>query len=166
MKANLLVDAVLGRGLADIFQDARPIGDRLRFGPRLEGIAKREHVAVGADAGIAKKVPRAADAVAPFENDKALARAFVLQMIAGANAGKPGADDQHIEMFGWCGRLHELSSPITVMAGHSRSKNGVASARLCPAIHAFGHNDSKDVDARHKAGHDEIFSLSFRGTDK
>jgi hypothetical protein len=24
-----------------------------------------------------------------------------------------------------------------VMAGHSRLKNGVASARLCPAIHAF-----------------------------
>ena len=26
---------------------------------------------------------------------------------------------------------------IPVMAGHSRSKDGVASARLCPAIHVF-----------------------------
>jgi hypothetical protein len=40
-----------------------------------------------------------------------------------------------------------------VMAGHSRSKNGVASLAYVPAIHAllFG----KDVDARHKAGHDD-----------
>ena len=27
--------------------------------------------------------------------------------------------------------------PPVVMAGHSRLKDGVASARLCPAIHAF-----------------------------
>jgi hypothetical protein len=41
------------------------------------------------------------------------------------------------------------------MSGHSRSKNGVASARLCPAIHVLFFGDHKDVDARHKAGHDE-----------
>ncbi len=28
-------------------------------------------------------------------------------------------------------------SPEVVMAGHSRPKDGVASARLCPAIHDF-----------------------------
>src|SRR6516164_11023079 len=39
---------------------------------------------------------------------------------------------------------------FSVMAGPSRSKNGVAYARLCPAIHVFVY-----VDARHKAGHDE-----------
>jgi hypothetical protein len=38
--------------------------------------------------------------------------------------------------------------------GHSRSKDGVAFARLVPAIHVFL-NRSQDVDARHKAGHDE-----------
>src|SRR6266404_4553548 len=43
-----------------------------------------------------------------------------------------------------------------VMAGHSRLKDGVASARLCPAIHVFLLDAIKDVDARHKAGHDEI----------
>jgi hypothetical protein len=42
-----------------------------------------------------------------------------------------------------------------VMAGHSRSKNGVASARLCPAIHVFAPVAKKSVDARLKAGHDE-----------
>ena len=40
-----------------------------------------------------------------------------------------------------------------VMAGHSRLKNGVASARLCPAIHVWLRGN-KDVDARDKRGHD------------
>jgi DNA replication and repair protein RecF len=39
-----------------------------------------------------------------------------------------------------------------VMAGHSRSKNGVALLAYVPAIHAF--LCCQDVDARHKAGHD------------
>jgi hypothetical protein len=42
------------------------------------------------------------------------------------------------------------------MAGHSRSKIGVDSARLCPAIYVlFFVPLPQDVDARHKAGHDE-----------
>src|ERR1700712_4584664 len=45
------------------------------------------------------------------------------------------------------------------MAGHSRPKDGVAYARLCPAIHVFLLNWSQDVDARHKAGHDEHFEF-------
>jgi hypothetical protein len=40
------------------------------------------------------------------------------------------------------------------MAGHSRPKDGVASARLCPAIHALP-RCTKNVDARDKPGHDE-----------
>jgi hypothetical protein len=39
------------------------------------------------------------------------------------------------------------------MAGHSRPKDGVASARLCPAIHVFAPK-KQDVDARVKPGHD------------
>jgi hypothetical protein len=39
------------------------------------------------------------------------------------------------------------------MAGHSPSKTGV-NALLSPAIHVFS-SGMKDVDARHKAGHDE-----------
>ncbi|WP_283816009.1 hypothetical protein [Bradyrhizobium diazoefficiens] len=38
------------------------------------------------------------------------------------------------------------------MAGRSRPKDGVASLAYVPAIHVFG---AKNVDARHKAGHDE-----------
>jgi hypothetical protein len=40
------------------------------------------------------------------------------------------------------------------MAGHSRPKDGVASARLSPAIHVFASSKKQDADARHKAGHD------------
>ncbi len=43
------------------------------------------------------------------------------------------------------------------MAGHSRSKNGVASLAYVPAIHAFGSFGCiKDVDARAERGHDGI----------
>src|SRR6266481_5548928 len=41
------------------------------------------------------------------------------------------------------------------MAGRSRPKDGVASARLCPAIHVFLAL-GQDVDARHEAGHDDF----------
>jgi len=41
------------------------------------------------------------------------------------------------------------------MAGHSRLKDGVAPARLCPAIHVLIAWSVKDVDAGDKPGHDE-----------
>ena len=48
------------------------------------------------------------------------------------------------------------------MAGHSRSKNGVASLAYVPAIRDF--LCRQDVDARHKAGHDvERDGLSANG---
>ncbi len=90
---------ILGGGLADVVQNLRPVGDRLRLAPWLERIAHREHVAVGADARITEQVPGAADAVAALENDKTLGRTIALQVIARADAGQSGADDQHIDMF-------------------------------------------------------------------
>jgi peptide/nickel transport system ATP-binding protein len=41
-----------------------------------------------------------------------------------------------------------------VMAGHSRPKDGVASARLCPAIHPSSQDSSKAMDPRVKPGGD------------
>jgi hypothetical protein len=41
------------------------------------------------------------------------------------------------------------------MAGHSCSKNGVLKNAYVPAIHVLA-MIQEDVDARHKAGHDEI----------
>jgi len=41
------------------------------------------------------------------------------------------------------------------MAGHSRPKDGVASARLCPGHPRLGClYERQDVDARDKRGHD------------
>ena len=40
------------------------------------------------------------------------------------------------------------------MAGHSRPKDGLASARLCAAIHVFAAS-KKAVGARVKPGHDD-----------
>jgi hypothetical protein len=52
---------------------------------------------------------------------------------------------------------------FVVMAGQSRPKDGVASARLCPAIHVFSLvAEAKGVDARHKAGHDDVRSAIGR----
>src|SRR5438309_360009 len=61
----------------------------------------------------------------------------------------------------WAGRRRELRRAAVsqlVMAGHSRPKDGVASARLCPAIHDFLASGAKDVDARVKPGHDDGWS--------
>src|SRR5579859_2514996 len=96
---DLPVDTVLDRGLTHIVENPRAVGDRFRIGPRLERIAQREHVAVGADAGIAKEVPGAADRVAALEDDKAFRRALGLQMIAGADPGETRADDEDVEML-------------------------------------------------------------------
>ena len=68
VEADLPVDAVVDGGLANVIQNVGPVGDRLRLRPRLERVAEREHVRVGADAGIAEQVPGAADAVAPLED--------------------------------------------------------------------------------------------------
>jgi hypothetical protein len=50
------------------------------------------------------------------------------------------------------------------MAGHSRSKNGVASLAYVPAIHVSLAEIQENVDARHKAGHDESAFLSTSPT--
>ena len=47
------------------------------------------------------------------------------------------------------------------MAGHSRPKDGVASLAYVPAIHVFL-CCTKDVDARHKAGHDGRYSATVK----
>jgi hypothetical protein len=48
-------------------------------------------------------------------------------------------------------------APFTVMAGQSRPKDGVASARLCPGHPRLWQTKRKFVDARDKPGHDEVF---------
>ena len=67
--------------------------------PGPEGIAEREHIGIGADAGVAEQIPGPTQFAAPFENRVALGRALRLQVIAGTDAGEAGADDEDIEMF-------------------------------------------------------------------
>ena len=137
IEADFLVDAVLGGSLADVIQNMRTVGDRLRLLPWLERIAHREHVAVGADAGITEQVPGAADAVAALENDKTLGRTIALQVIAGADAGQPGADDQHIDML-VCGRFHRLISPqIGRKSTGKRSDPRTYRDQLCFRVSSF-----------------------------
>ena len=87
------------RGVLQVLEDRRPVGDRLRLRPRPERVAERVHVGVGADAGIAEQVPRAADVGAAFEDRVGPARAALLQVTAGADAGNAGADDQDVEVL-------------------------------------------------------------------
>jgi len=52
------------------------------------------------------------------------------------------------------------------MAGHSRSKNGVASLTCDPVIHVFGAG-SQDVDARDIGeGSDAVLQTAMRGHDE
>src|SRR6185437_7011240 len=98
-EADVPVDAVLGRGLADIGADGGAVGDRLGLDPGFEAVAERVHVRIRADARIAEQIPGAAYRVTPFEDGEALARALGLQVIGGADAAQPGAHDDHFEMF-------------------------------------------------------------------
>jgi hypothetical protein len=52
--------------------------------------------------------------------------------------------------------MSDRTSLLFVMAGQGRPKDGVAYARLCPAIHEFLEQTKQDVDARHKAEHDKV----------
>ena len=83
----------------------------------------------------------------PSRIDVALARAFLLQVIARADAGQAGADDQDVEMFCW---HRSWLSPL----GHGRANGAKRVVAPIPAILVLT-ADCKDVDARHKAGHDE-----------
>jgi hypothetical protein len=56
------------------------------------------------------------------------------------------------------------TQPSTVMAGHSRPKDGVATLAYVPAIHALLWRQG--VDARDKRGHDERWVLAKRTRDR
>ena len=98
-KAHVLVDAVVARRVAHIVQNRGAVGDGFGARPGPKTVAERVHVRIGANAGIAEQIPRAADRVAAFEDRVALARAFRLQMVAGGDARESRADNKHIEMF-------------------------------------------------------------------
>jgi hypothetical protein len=99
VEADPPVDPVLPRGLADVVEDRRAVGDRLRVWPRPEAVAERVHIGVRAHAGITEQVPGAAERLAGLEDRPALAGAPRLEVIAGGDPGEAGADHEHIEML-------------------------------------------------------------------
>jgi len=84
---DLLFDAVIFRGIADVVQDRGSIGDRLRIGPRAKAITECVHVGVRTDSGIAKQVPCPAHRTAAFEDEKALVRTPLAKMTRAAYTG-------------------------------------------------------------------------------
>jgi hypothetical protein len=98
-EADIPVDAVLARRLAEIGEDGRRVRDRFRARPRLERVPERVHVGIGADAGVAEEVPRPADVVARLEDRVGAVGTARLKVVAGADAGDPGADDQDVEVL-------------------------------------------------------------------
>src|SRR4029077_10412354 len=79
-EADVVFDPVLARGLANVVADLLAGGDRVFVAPRLERVAKRVHVGVRADAGVAEEVPGAADRLAGLEDRVALAGGVALQV--------------------------------------------------------------------------------------
>src|SRR5690606_15676718 len=95
-----LFDPRLTGGVADVAEDRRAVGDRLRVHPGPEPVAERVHVGVGPDPWVAEQVPGATDRVARLENRVRLPGAALLQVVGGADTGEAGADDQDVSVFG------------------------------------------------------------------
>src|SRR5215471_20884168 len=89
--ADVAGKIVLLDHLAHVRQDLGRGCDR-QTGPRLEAVAKRVQIAVGADAGIAMGPPRAAEALLRVKRDEALVRTLLFKVIGGPDAGNPGTD--------------------------------------------------------------------------
>src|SRR5581483_2583384 len=70
-------------------------------GPRLEAVAERVQIAVGADARIAVRPPRTAEAVLHVERNEALVGTLLGEVVGGPDPRDSGTDDQHVEVLGW-----------------------------------------------------------------
>src|SRR5262245_15356849 len=96
---NELLNVEFPGGVVDVAQDARPIGDRLRVGPRPKPVTEGEHVRVRSDARVAEEVPGAAGRVTGFEHEDRLVGALAAQLGCSADAGQSGADNQDVHGF-------------------------------------------------------------------
>ncbi len=108
--ANVLTDVVLFDGFFEITHDGGAIGDCLAIRPRLEVVAQRIHVAVRANARIAKQVPGAAEGLACLEDGIGLAGTLVGQVPGGPDAGDAGTDNEDINIFAVRG--HDTGTPL------------------------------------------------------
>src|SRR5208282_6203511 len=79
-EADVAIDAISLRRLADIAADQSALCNRGIRLPRTKRIAEGVHVRIGANAGIAEQVPGAAEGVAAFEDDVGFVPAVSLHM--------------------------------------------------------------------------------------
>ena len=98
-EADPALEAGLARRVLDVGADRAAVRDRLRLRPGPERVAHGEHVGVGADAGIAEEIPRAADPLAAFEDREGLPRCVAREMPGGVDAREARADDQDVEVL-------------------------------------------------------------------
>src|SRR5208283_5729896 len=100
--ADVRSEIVLLDHLTDVAQDLARRGDR-RTRPWLEAIAEGVQVAVGADARVAVREPRAAETFLRFEHQKARPGTLPGQVIGGADPRDSRADDQDVVSFSCIG---------------------------------------------------------------
>ena len=118
-ESELFPDAELINGRVEVVANLVGAGEDLgpKPGPEIVGIA--EHVRVGANPGIAKQVPGAADCLASFEDHDAPLREALRKARCDADTGDASADDQYVEVL----RVHR-SAP-------SSSDHGMSLCILC-----------------------------------
>src|SRR6266849_5322173 len=141
-----------GREISMIFQNPRAALNPIRkVGDQIEDVLRQHVQAAASDRG--EKAIEALEAVKiarpreryhayPFELSGGMCQRVVIALALACNPQLLFADEP------------STSSPA-IMAGHSRLKDGVASARLCPAIHQSSQGSSKSMDPRVKPGGNE-----------
>src|SRR5687767_9988598 len=113
MEPDVRADAVLRDRLVEVFEDRVASGDGLLILPRLELVAKRVQVRVGADAGVAEQVPRATDAAARLDDRIRLQGLPLLQVVGGTDARDARADDEDIDAGGrWIKACDGVASEV------------------------------------------------------
>lgn len=95
----MAINARFPSRLADVFQDGGSIGNGFGFFPWPKWITEREHIGIGANSGITKEVPGAANLRSSFENDVPFAGTTGLEAVGRSNAGQARANNYDIEMF-------------------------------------------------------------------
>jgi hypothetical protein len=97
--ADVVADAVLVQGVAQVGQDAVTGGDRLLVLPGLEVVAEGVEVGVRPDPRVAEQVPRSAEGGAGLEHGEGLAGVLGAQVARRADTGDAGPYDEHVEVL-------------------------------------------------------------------
>lgn len=98
-KSDVAINTALMCGVLHVLENPRFISDGLRLLAGAKRIPQRVHARVGADAGIAKQIPGAADAVAAFWDPVCVPRSTGFQVMRRADAREVRTNHQTIKML-------------------------------------------------------------------